>query len=252
MSATSSSNAWAVGSAAKGPLTVHWNGTSWTKVPSPGPATATLTAVDAVSATDAWALGGTTKPYIIHWNGKAWTQTAVPSLAGAFLDSISATSPSNAWAVGSYATRTGQAPRRASLILHWNGKAWTQFATPNVGNSELVGVSALSGSVAWAVGALVSLGGPSGDLILRWNGKGWSRVAGAPAEADSVLTGVAATSAGNAWIVGGKGEGGPQGGLRRLGGLRAAAHALDREELAGDREPGPDRLRHGPSGDLSK
>ena len=60
-------------------------------------------------------------------------------------------------------------------------------------------------------GALISAAGPTRDLILHWNGKAWSVVSGAHAEADTALTGVAATSAGNAWTVGCPCAGGPQG-----------------------------------------
>src|SRR5262249_22733875 len=59
---------WAVGSSIKGPndgvsvsknLVEHWNGTSWTVVPSPGVGAGNnvLTAVAARSATEAWAVG---------------------------------------------------------------------------------------------------------------------------------------------------------------------------------------------------
>jgi hypothetical protein len=64
---TSDSNAWAVGSTdgqvntvgAK-PLIVHWDGTAWSQVtapPTPGFNTASLAAVSASSAADAWAVG---------------------------------------------------------------------------------------------------------------------------------------------------------------------------------------------------
>ena len=42
-----------------------------------------------------------------------------------------------------------------TLILHWNGSAWSQVASPSpssFGYNFLYGVSAVSGGDAWAVG----------------------------------------------------------------------------------------------------
>ena len=56
-------NAWAVGStvtdSASQPLIEHWDGTSWTIIPSAGerPGLNALTAVAARTATDIWAVG---------------------------------------------------------------------------------------------------------------------------------------------------------------------------------------------------
>ena len=63
VSATSASNAWAVGFIGGSPqqtLIQHWNGTAWKQVatPDPGPVGNILDGVSAVSASDAWAVGG--------------------------------------------------------------------------------------------------------------------------------------------------------------------------------------------------
>ena len=62
--ATSANDVWAVGhggtSSASTTLTEHWDGTSWTLVPSLNPGTAdSLLSVTATSATDVWAVGET-------------------------------------------------------------------------------------------------------------------------------------------------------------------------------------------------
>src|SRR5215467_14421256 len=59
VSADSASDAWAVGSAGSSALILHWNGTSWARVPSPRPSSKynALSGVSAVSPTDAWAVG---------------------------------------------------------------------------------------------------------------------------------------------------------------------------------------------------
>lgn len=74
---TSAASAWAVGGG--GPVTseaaatAHWNGRRWTL--SRGRSGAGLTAVTAISARDAWAVGGTVRGHtlILHWNGTTWS-----------------------------------------------------------------------------------------------------------------------------------------------------------------------------------
>ena len=55
-------------------------------------------------------------------------------------------------------------------------------------------------SNAWAVGGAGSTSSPK-TLVVHWNGTAWKQVP-SPAPADSSLSGVAATSASNAWAVG--------------------------------------------------
>ena len=180
VSATSASDVWAVGyyskanpSATFQSLILHWDGSSWTRVPCPEPGFNFLNSVTSVSATDAWAVGesshigtGVDKGLMLHWDGSSWTRVAVPSpSSNASLDSVSADSPAHAWAVGAYAAKT--------WALQWNGTAWTQVPTPSgIGyRSKLFAVSAVSTSDAWAVGYY----GIDRSLILHWNGTTWSR-----------------------------------------------------------------------------
>ena len=159
--ATSASNAWAVGGTSSGQsLILHWNGTSWKRVPGAG-AAGSLTAVSASSATNAWSVGsesgfgsGFGKTLILHWNGTSWKQVPSPSLNGnVSLTAVAVTSGRNAWAVG--AVSTGTSPG-TSLILHWNGTAWQRVPSPSpsygkYGNG-LASVAATSATNAWAVG----------------------------------------------------------------------------------------------------
>jgi hypothetical protein len=125
VAAVSARDAWAVGFTAPQPdtanaLILHWNGTSWRRVPSPTGELA-LGSVAAVSARDAWAVGvdaggsGYIRTLILRWNGTVWTR--VPSPVGQ-LSGVAAVSARNAWAVG-FTNRTGN-----TLILRWNGTRW--------------------------------------------------------------------------------------------------------------------------------
>jgi hypothetical protein len=116
VAAPSARDAWAIGyttqTQAFQTLIVHWNGTTWNRVPSPNPGGgAILNAVTATSASNAWAAGqtGTAQALILRWNGSSWKRAPAPAPEGT-LSGIAATSATDAWAVGSSASGT--------LILH--------------------------------------------------------------------------------------------------------------------------------------
>src|SRR5262249_53649888 len=99
VAAVSARDVWAVGSfvvSGFGPsqtLIEHWNGTSWSVVPSPNASTQNneLNGVTAVSGTDVWAVGdflpsasGATQTLIEHWNGTSWSAVASPNAGTGF------------------------------------------------------------------------------------------------------------------------------------------------------------------------
>jgi hypothetical protein len=223
VAATSATNAWAVGTTGRGrTFIVHWNGSKWVRVPSPSPGYgAVLIGVAATSAKNAWAVGttGGGKILIERWNGKAWKRTLAPDLpTGSTLERVTATSATSAWAVGYTA-------RITPLVLRWNGVRWERVPAPRI-IGQLYGITALADGGAWATGLTGRQGtavaptlpawapGPdSGQapakptpLILRWNGHTWKRVASPALHAGAALIGLTATSASNAWAVGGSGS----------------------------------------------
>ncbi len=158
----------------------------------------------ATSASNAWAVGGTSsgQSLILHWNGTSWKQ--VPSAGAGNLTAVSASSATNAWSVGSSSGFDSGSGK--PLILHWDGTSWKQVPGPSLnGNVFLSAVAVTSGNGAWAVGA-VSIGtSPEASLILHWNGTAWQRVPSPSPPAGQFgngLSSVAATSATNAWAVG--------------------------------------------------
>jgi hypothetical protein len=238
VAATSSTNAWAVGSDSHGDVTEHWNGRSWKIQPSPKLArrkdiTPVLNGVAATSSTNAWAVGIDSHGGVIeHWNGRSWKIQPSPKLTSpkynaAVLAGVAATSSTNAWAVGDYYTARGD-PR--ALIEHWNGRAWKVQPSPNPSFNfpfpgqdlgpgiQLMGVTATSSTNAWAVGyiSVADQYGISGTrtVVEHWNGRSWKirpgpnerrspQGEGAGGEAvDNQLYAVAATSSTDAWAVG--------------------------------------------------
>ena len=168
-----------------------------------------LNEVKALSATDAWAVGGTSTghPLVLHWNGMAWTQATTPGIFGTLL-AVSPLSPTDVWAVGSGGNFSDQ-----SLVLHWDGTSWMRRPSPNPGGTgsqhlnPLNGVAAVSATDAWAVGFyghVVGDGGTAGKpLVLHWDGSSWTKARAPFFGTSSGLSGVSALSATDIWAVGG-------------------------------------------------
>jgi hypothetical protein len=120
VAAVAANNVWAVGytittDGSNQPdrtLIEHWNGTAWSVVASPSPASNdTLTGVAARSASDIWAVGTRQdrsgaipidRTLTEHWNGSAWSVVASPNVGGNdnLLNAVAAV-PGDVWAVGS-------------------------------------------------------------------------------------------------------------------------------------------------------
>src|SRR5205814_6091515 len=75
---------WAVGTYSPNSgvqtLIEHWNGKSWSIVPSPSPNVSNLYGIAVVAANDIWAVGDlVSDPLIEHWNGTQWSIVPSPS-----------------------------------------------------------------------------------------------------------------------------------------------------------------------------
>jgi len=114
---------------------------------------------------------------------------------------VSAGPGGSAWAAGS--TTSGR-----TLIVHWNGAAWSQPASPSPGSAALLhGVSTGPDGSAWAAGNTCAsgCGTPSETdqtLILHWDGATWSQTASLSPGSTAFLYGVSASPDGSAWAVG--------------------------------------------------
>src|SRR5262249_46914437 len=136
-------------------------GPTWGIVPSPSPGNDFngMTAVSALSSTDAWAVGASTTitgdlnfvtvPLILHWDGATWSQFPSNSSPGdhSLLDVVE-TSPTDAWAVGPTYLPPGP------YVEHWDGTAWSEVSVPTIGiTPNLYGITASSPTDVWAVGS---------------------------------------------------------------------------------------------------
>ncbi len=131
-------------------LIEHWNGLSWSVVPSatePSPSGGYLNGLACVTAANCWASGSTTDSsgmasgiLLQRWNGSSWTNvsSSAPApnpAAGAILSSISCLSATQCWGVGSSGSFGGGGGgnfQPQSFIENWNGSGWSIDPSPNV------------------------------------------------------------------------------------------------------------------------
>jgi hypothetical protein len=201
---TSPDNVWAVGylnAVQFMPIVMHWNGRKWSlsRLPFvPNRSIGGLFRVDAISASDVWAVGQGApgrSALILHWNGRDWA-TAGAGLHGPYqtLRDFAATSADDAWAVGSIGAGEG-----TGLILRWNGTGWT--TVHQLKAALLWGVAAPSAEDVWVIGRASP--GSSSPAFLHWNGSRWRAVRVPALPKFATLTSVVARSANDVWAVGG-------------------------------------------------
>jgi hypothetical protein len=118
-----------------------------------------------------------------------------------FLYAMTVVAPDNIWAAGYYAGCF--ACVGFSLIVHWNGAAWSVVSVPDVGPStdSLYGISAISANDIWAAGHYFT-GSRWQTLTLHWNGTAWSAVSSPNSTGDNRLYHVEAIASDDVWAVG--------------------------------------------------
>jgi hypothetical protein len=166
---------------------LHWNGTTWSVVPS---ATTDHLSVRWGSAPgDIWAVGF--GGGLAHWDGSTWSRVA----SGTDRDIFGAwgSERDDVWATGA-----------AGTILHWDGTAWSPV--PSGTSLRLWRVWGSGRDDVWAVG--ISDTTASVGVIVHWNGSTWS-----PSSSDTPgLMGVWGSGRDDVWAVG------PEGNIRHFDG----------------------------------
>jgi hypothetical protein len=214
--AISDSDVWAVGahqdaSGVWHTLTEHWDGSSWSVIPSVdvGSSGNHFYAVKANASNDVYAVGQSASAgfpntaLIEHWDGRSWSVVASPADAATALPlGVTATS-SSLTVVGQQETDT--APYTTYVASGALGPLTIQN-TPNVALAEndLFGATTAVDGSTWAVGwALDIAAGVHAPLILQRVNGVWSVVAnpGFP-NLDSGLESITAVPGGGLWAVG--------------------------------------------------
>ncbi len=222
VAALSANNVWAVGyrggtrnATPIETLMLHWNGTSWSQMPSPNVAGGAnqLFGITALASNDIWAVGGAgSSPLTLHWDGSTWRVVPIRlggGLSTERLNAISGTSSNDVWAVGE---GTGIfTNQRFATIRHWDGANWTEKICRAASSSNpptdyegggpsayFTGVAAVSSDNAWAIGVR-----GSGPMILHWDGQAWTAVTHPRAFPNSAsLRAVTTSIGGRMWAVG--------------------------------------------------
>lgn len=227
IAAVASDDIWAVGSYFKEPsyanewtIILHYDGTTWSIVPSPnpGPERNTLVSVAAHGADDVWAVGNYQisdvewRALVLHWDGMQWNVMTTPfyQTGGDYetfdnsLSDVAVLTPSDVWVVGKYSDKlkSNGYYYGGGLAMHWNGSQWTITPVPrgpDRGDSGLHAVTAISPDDVWAVG----IGWYRQARIVRWDGNKWSTVPSPFGEEDDrQLNDVEALAADDIWAVG--------------------------------------------------
>ena len=153
-------------------LIEHWDGSSWTIVPSttePAPGGGYLSGLECLSPSDCWTSGSVTDVsgqssgvLMERWNGATWTDisSSIPvpaaSSSAAILSSLSCVGPTACWAVGSYGGfggGGGSGFQPQSFIEFWNGTSWSIEPSPAAGPLNLLnGVACVAGVGCTAAG----------------------------------------------------------------------------------------------------
>jgi hypothetical protein len=181
---------------------------AWGTEPSPntGFPRNELAAVDALSPSDAWAVGhynaagfNHPRPLVEHWDGTDWSSITPSWPEEGELFGVEAVAPNDVWMVGGYQSG-GQA-----LIAHWNGSALTTVPHPNPGAfNRLYAVTAIAPDDVWAVGEYTD---PiSKTLALHWDGASWTHAPTPTGDGYSHLYGVSAADSDDVWAVGNDGN----------------------------------------------
>jgi hypothetical protein len=162
--ATSTDDAWAVGSTGDKALVLHWNGVRWQK-----------------------SLVRAAPP---DFNDRSITDFA-------WFSAVDATSPRDVWVGGAVSVESLLPPQQDSLLLHWNGRFWQ--AETRLKGSAVQGIAAVSQREIWAVeldaNTYQFTRGAPGAVLHRSNGK-WQTLRLASGGALYAITAVRAAAPG--------------------------------------------------------
>lgn len=163
----------------------RWDGSVWNYLNSTN--LLMLNGVDALTASDAWAVGGIsgeTEGTLLHWDGANWVNVSPPATGANSYQAVTMVASDDVWAVGNLGT-----------IIHWDGASWLQVASPITDTLTSISmVPGSNGTAGWAVGA--------NGAMLSWDGTAWTKIA---SPTTNYLLSIEMVSATDGWAVGGDG-----------------------------------------------
>jgi lysophospholipase L1-like esterase len=165
-------------------LVEHWDGNTWTVVPSPNNPVGSdthLVGVSCASPTFCVAVGDTYTgrgfaSVIERWDGTSWTldsiysKSDVPNVVNTLLSYVSCTSRTFCVALGYFVEQTFSSISNQLLLRHWDGRQWTDY--PIEGNSPL-GIDCFSATSCMVLSVQIY---SSRSDATYWNGTTWTRI----------------------------------------------------------------------------
>lgn len=157
----------------------HFDGSRWSRVPSP--TTACVRGIWGSSRSDVWAVTSAACPSysqdvsrngaeILHWDGSSWT--SVVSRSDITLTAIGGSGPADLWAVGeALGTYTG-------VVLHWDGTTWQ--TRPETVSQRPTALWASGASDVWMTTSRALGVGTLRTRSPHWDGTSWQGGTTAP------------------------------------------------------------------------
>lgn len=189
---------------------MKWNGTAWSSIPAPVmPAGSIVQSVSCVSATFCIAVGYVYRSTFsgmeggtltLKWDGTSWSVVSAPmasTLDLTLLNAVDCFSEISCVAVGSYRPDTGspQAPL-VSLVLIWDGIAWSKIPDPvatSTGSVDLSDISCGSSQHCVAVGQVGRT-----PWVISMQESSWTEITIPTASGSQRPSGIAGISCSNA------------------------------------------------------
>jgi hypothetical protein len=171
----------ATGSRGQTPWAVHYNGESWSQAAIPvsvSQASGGAAAGDWVTGTVAAQPG---RVEVLHWSKGAWRNVPLPKISVPKGEQmlpglIAAVTPASVWATVTVDSPPGEG-RVTTVLLHWNGKAWSPVPLPKGVN--VYGLASDGHGGFWVASYTVNEPGVlvSGLVMYHYAGGHWTRVA---------------------------------------------------------------------------
>lgn len=203
VSASSASNAWAVGDGlpTSTPLIAHWNGHKWAVLKDTKQTGFNDSEVSTSSAKNVWILGTDVKGVVVtFWNGHKFKVMQLTLPAGASVNRIATTSSKNTWVAGSISVGTTTLHPQP-FTEHWNGKKWSRVKVASPGYYAQTSALSASGSHAYLAGtSSAKTGTVSSAFVLVYSGGKWRNGHAASPGHSSQLNAISVSSAGGAAV----------------------------------------------------
>ncbi len=173
---------WGFGSGNGTAWAVHFNGKGWSRISIP----VSGSAASGSAAAGDWVTGTVaaqpTRVAVLHWSRGAWRNVALPKISvpkgkQMLPGLIAAATPASVWATVRVGPPAGPGSV-TTILLHWNGKAWSKVSVPKGVNVD--GLASDGHGGFWVASPTFgkSPGLVTGLVMYHYSGGRWTHVQG--------------------------------------------------------------------------